>query len=676
MEPGSDTPPAETEDTSPPPRSETCTPVSCEDRGANCGTLPDGCGGTLNCGGCADGQSCGLHQPNVCGTQACAPRTCQEAGAFCGAIEDGCGGTIQCGTCGAGMTCGGGGKDHQCGTPNYGTDTACSSDGVCFLNPLPVSHDFKDVWGRSVDDFWGVGNAGYIIHGGKSGLTVLPSKAELSGIWGSAGEDVWAVGSEILHFDGRRWNTAARPERFLLDVHGTGAGNVWTVGEGGLAYAWNGARWERQNTGTSADLYGVWTHGDEVWAVGTGATIRVRDAKGWRGLDAPARDVTFTAVWGTGPRDVWVTGDRSGTVLFHWDGQAWSSVQLAFSALYGISGKSSGNVLVVGEEGAAQYNGGRWTTTLGGTPTRLLGAWHMADGVVVVGAGGRVHRFRDGSSGVSLDQGARADFVSLSATEDGRWWFADGSGVRTGLPPSEFATQGPGNALTLHVPGRLWAAGNFGRVNLHSWSATINGTNHFYMPQSFNFHGVYPILDMLAWVVGTDTATGEGVLIQLDGHTSWTRYPLTAPGALNAIHGATNDDVWAVGESVILHWDGTAWTETRGPWLPAFRAVHAVGRDLAWALSPHSLWRWDGMQWAPITLPTGLETLELRALFADSRDTLYVAGDGGLLLRYDVARNAWRRIDTGTRKSLRALSGGPRTLIVAGEDGTVLRLYR
>jgi hypothetical protein len=674
--PGPGAPAGDTGGLPPAPGPEGCIPLSCAAQGAQCGALSDGCGGTLDCGGCEEGQHCGLHRPHVCGTVACSPRTCESVGASCGTVEDGCGGMLQCGTCGGGMTCGGGGQDHVCGMPDYGVDTACSREGVCFLNPKPVSHDFKDVWGRSAEDFWAVGNAGFIVHGGPEGLTVLPSDAELSGIWGSAGEDVWAVGSEILHFDGRRWSTPLRPERFLLDVHGTGAGNVWAVGEGGLAYVWNGARWERQSTGTDADLYGVWAHGEQVWAVGAGATLRVRDAKGWHAFEPPSREVTFTAVWGTGPKDVWVTGAQSGAVLFHWDGFAWSTVQLPFPALYGISGRSSVDILVAGEGGFARLTGGRWSTALQGEGYRLLGVWHAADGQVMVGTQGRV--VRAGRTGLweALDKGVRSDFVSLSAPGHDRWFFADGYGLRRGPVPSESVTTGPANALTSQGPGRLWAAGRAGRVDLHTWDSHGGGVNHFYLPQQFELHGVYPLRELLAWVVGTDAVTGEGVLIELDGHTGWTRYPVTAPGGLNAIDGTSPDDVWAVGPSLIAHWDGTAWTETRGMWLPALRAVRAVSRELAWALGPHGLWRWDGMQWAPVGLPSGLETLELHALFADSAEALYIAGDGGLLLHYDPARQAWRRIETRTGKSLRALSGGPRSIIAAGEGGTVLELLR
>lgn len=46
----------------------TCVPTTCAAAGKNCGTLSDGCGGTLSCGGCTSPQTCGGGGvPNVCG---------------------------------------------------------------------------------------------------------------------------------------------------------------------------------------------------------------------------------------------------------------------------------------------------------------------------------------------------------------------------------------------------------------------------------------------------------------------------------------------------------------------------------------------------------------------------------------------------------------------------------
>jgi hypothetical protein len=44
----------------------------------------------------------------------CTPRTCEQVGADCGSLADGCGGTLQCGTCLADHTCGGAGLPNVC----------------------------------------------------------------------------------------------------------------------------------------------------------------------------------------------------------------------------------------------------------------------------------------------------------------------------------------------------------------------------------------------------------------------------------------------------------------------------------------------------------------------------------------------------------------------------------
>jgi hypothetical protein len=47
----------------------------------------------------------------------CKPRTCDELNA-CGTVSDGCGGTLECGGCSGGRTC----QDNSCGCPEEGSD--------------------------------------------------------------------------------------------------------------------------------------------------------------------------------------------------------------------------------------------------------------------------------------------------------------------------------------------------------------------------------------------------------------------------------------------------------------------------------------------------------------------------------------------------------------------------
>jgi hypothetical protein len=82
---------------------QTCTPTTCAAQGATCGTIPDGCGNTLDCGSCAAPQTCGGGgTANVCG---CTPTTCAAQGATCGTIPDGCGDTLSCDSCATGFVC-------------------------------------------------------------------------------------------------------------------------------------------------------------------------------------------------------------------------------------------------------------------------------------------------------------------------------------------------------------------------------------------------------------------------------------------------------------------------------------------------------------------------------------------------------------------------------------------
>ena len=106
----------------PPPPS--CTPATCQSLGNQCGAASDGCGGTLNCGGCASGEMCssGLCVDASVPPPPCVPDTCQSLGTQCGVASDGCGGTLNCGTCTGGDICNASG---QCvAPPSSGTPYA------------------------------------------------------------------------------------------------------------------------------------------------------------------------------------------------------------------------------------------------------------------------------------------------------------------------------------------------------------------------------------------------------------------------------------------------------------------------------------------------------------------------------------------------------------------------
>ena len=111
-----------------------CVPKTCEQVMSDfaslgivieCGSLPDGCEGSIACGGCAEGSTCGANGQNfVCG---CEENKCTtySGGAECGAVPTRCGGeeqAIYCGSCFGEYAC----VDNECVCPpGVNCDSGC-----------------------------------------------------------------------------------------------------------------------------------------------------------------------------------------------------------------------------------------------------------------------------------------------------------------------------------------------------------------------------------------------------------------------------------------------------------------------------------------------------------------------------------------------------------------------
>jgi hypothetical protein len=119
-------------------RLDACVPLACSNYatcvGDYCGTIGDGCGGTLNCPTKCPGNGW-VCEDSVCkGSVFCLASTCFTANGnqYCGDIYDGCGGTVHCGACAkAGWIC----QNGLCiGPPSVCKPTTCdgpNGEGYC-----------------------------------------------------------------------------------------------------------------------------------------------------------------------------------------------------------------------------------------------------------------------------------------------------------------------------------------------------------------------------------------------------------------------------------------------------------------------------------------------------------------------------------------------------------------
>jgi hypothetical protein len=108
-----------------------CVPTTCAAQDAECGKIGDGCSDVIDCGDCPPGQTCGADSPNKCGEgPECEPQSCEDADAECGLVGDGCGDINDCGDCPEGQICGLD-EPYKCGTPECEPITCEDVDAEC-----------------------------------------------------------------------------------------------------------------------------------------------------------------------------------------------------------------------------------------------------------------------------------------------------------------------------------------------------------------------------------------------------------------------------------------------------------------------------------------------------------------------------------------------------------------
>ncbi len=181
----------------------------------------------------------------------------------------------------------------------------CSFDGFCYT-ALPAGTILRGVWGDGLGVVWAVSQQGSILRWGGTSWTVVHSSAgALFTIWGSGPTDVWAGGEgRLLHGTGASsstlvWNVEVLPGDPTLPIRslwGTGPNDLWAVG--GTA--------QMPRIGQALHYAGSPDAGGTGWVVDPISLVR---------------PLTFIAVWGTGPNDVWLGADKGsrsaavGTVL-------------------------------------------------------------------------------------------------------------------------------------------------------------------------------------------------------------------------------------------------------------------------------------------------------------------------------------------------------------------------
>lgn len=212
---------------------------------------------------------------------------------------------------------------------------------------------------------------------------VAHTNAALMSVHGTAADDVWLSGADdgsgplVLHWDGASWQrlqTGARGD--LWWVHALAAGPVFFGGSNGLVLRYEGGAFEVLDTPDieQSTVFGVWAAAaDNVYVAGS---VLGKNGFLWRydgtgfdelalpeglPIDADGNAPGLLKVWGTTADDVWAVGGsgvvlrgnaEAGFALARAEGNATLfTVHAAGERLAIVGGSSSGVILESGPEG-------------------------------------------------------------------------------------------------------------------------------------------------------------------------------------------------------------------------------------------------------------------------------------------------------------------------------------
>jgi len=413
--------------------------------------------------------------------------------------------------------------------------------------------------------------------------------------WGRTATDLYAGRDCLLHYNGRTWTPLPVPDESSSITSG------WILANGDVVY-WNYTRFYRYN-GT------VWDY------------IAMPDD--WNSVSGlPSGDV-FVAGW---------NGD-----VHHFDGGAWSTDSVT-TRLDHIHASTVNNVYATGDYGLlAHFDGLSWSTTRLDSSLAIRSVWSAPDGSAFLTFGirfpfdspfeaGQLLRYAPGDTlAVAGPEGFRADVLTGSGghlyaggrdddgyaayEHDGATW------TRIALPPPVSSYDiawgsGSGDIFTSDYRSGLQ------RSDAHGTEHMLGGENG----QAVSALWTSPEGDVFA--------VGQGAR-RFDG-TRWIDLAKEAiTDALpSAVHGSSNRDVWAVGEKMILHYDGHTWVWVSGAFQKRLFGVWTDGR---------------------------------RA---------YAVGEGGTILGYDSRE--WTPMDSPTQRTLLAVTGWDGGAVAVGYYGTVV----
>ncbi len=390
----------------------------------------------------------------------------------------------------------------------------------------------------------------------------------------------------------------------LYQVSATAAGDAWAAGEYGHLLHYTGGAWTAVDPPVTrgVDLYNLqMLSPTSGWAAGAHRAFQY-DGNAWQDRSNGLTDtLSLQRIAPAAANDVWATMyDYSApptATLGHWTGSQWITVTLGITNevyLSDVAMRSPSDGWAVGSEYDYQaapsilprifhYDGTRWTAA---TPPSGMDSldrvWIDPNGDVwTLGpnsqGGSRLYRHRGATwQGWEMPEGAGISDLTFATADDG--WAGSSVGILHWDGSSwtvEYRDQPLWSVSA--AGGQVWAVGLNDTIVQRSgpgaWSRQRGG------PTTATLYGVAPVSPDEAWAVGADGT----FLHEISG--TWTLLP-PAPTLYSSFYDVamrTPSDGYAVGDGMIAHWNGSAWSLVATP-ATALLGVTLLPDGTAWAV--------------------------------------------------------------------------------------------
>ena len=499
-----------------------------------------------------------------------------------------------------------------------------------------------------------------------------------------------AATSGLYKFDGTafsRINGVTDTLYAVASAPTAGGGRVVIAGgRAGIVWIGYGASWQQYSTGSSARFDGVCITGpSEAFASSSvsGAVYRFNGTS-WTSVPTPST-ASKVDLQCPGPGQAYVTA--SGAGFYRWTAGGWAAIPatgLAPSRQVRMAAVSAAEIYAVGDSAITdrafyRFDGTSWTEI--GRRRFVQGplrVWADPRGgaAYALSSFGRLEKITPSATTVLSYQPALRDVVMTASNSafavgwnlflarwDGAKWTVDSPPAGT---PSVRILQG----VWSDGPNNAWAVGagsTILRYNGSSWSVLSDINKPIATADGYN----------AVWGTGSDVwVAGEGTIMHCRSATPCA-VEASGGGALYSIWGSSASNVFAVGASGrILRYNGTSWSQMTSPTGRNLARVAGSGPSDVWAVGDSVLVHFDGTQWTnfPMTedlmraasrVPSFQQSTFQLGLWVRGPREAYLGGDNGVILRWDGSE--WQQTRDG-------FFFGRRVLSITGAAGCAMAL--